>query len=601
MMQAMQSQVPQELSALMALQEGMQTGQVAPVTPEGTPTVAGQMAQAATQQMMPPQPDMSSMVQQAGVGAQIQASQQQQAQQQLMQQLMGAQQQQRAAGIETLNPNIRGFKEGGIVGYQDGGVTLGSAPVTGYAPVYEEARRLGINLSPYDSEEERREKLERVARMKEAAKGFGSAQIPGQAPEVAELAAAMNRRPEPTPPSVQVQASDPRAMLERLLRSNIPEAERTMAVRELLRQYPDLLQQQQSGGGENMPPPPPPPVARQEPPAGIAALSRLRPDYTESDRQRELALAARQRAIGRPVSPEQAGELMAQSDAEERKRMIAMGIDPDLLKKEAEAVSRRGAERESYYEGLAKDTMERQRRRELSTYLMGARGSRLGETLSSAANAANRAEEAALLQSRGFMEKKLQVQDLAAKDRMLLEKARYDIARGKFKEAQETLAEREKNRQALERLEAELRGSFSREFGERARSDTDREARVLERTYPTPSETERMLERLRQSGMKMDTPEQIAEALATIKGAGGAGARDIRMQQLANQELDKFMTSVPYLTAKTPQDKATMLENKKRELMQQYPGATFNLPAAGQAVPQGTPKPRFLGFEQPAR
>lgn len=130
------NEVPQELSALMELQQGMQTGKVAPTTPQGQPTVAAQMAGAAQQQMAPqmaPQmpmgsPAVNQVARQAGIAGQIQAMQQQRAMQQAQNPQAVAQmaaqmmQQQRpqmmaAGGVASLNPNIRGFKYGGIVGY----------------------------------------------------------------------------------------------------------------------------------------------------------------------------------------------------------------------------------------------------------------------------------------------------------------------------------------------------------------------------------------------------------------------------------------------------------------------------------------------------
>ena len=66
--------------------------------------------------------------------------------------LAGAQQ---AAAQEAM-PKYRG---GGLVAFQYGG------PTFGYAPDYEEARRYGIVLSPYDSPETRQEKLDEVKRL----------------------------------------------------------------------------------------------------------------------------------------------------------------------------------------------------------------------------------------------------------------------------------------------------------------------------------------------------------------------------------------------------------------------------------------------------
>lgn len=111
-MNQQQSAVPQELAALMALQEGIQAGKVMPTTPQGTPTVAAQMAQTAEQQMAPPA--VEDVAQQAGIAAQLQQMQQEQMQQAMMQQ---AAQQAPQGGVAGLNPQMGGFADGGIVGY----------------------------------------------------------------------------------------------------------------------------------------------------------------------------------------------------------------------------------------------------------------------------------------------------------------------------------------------------------------------------------------------------------------------------------------------------------------------------------------------------
>lgn len=138
------------LKGLMLVQEGlrqMQEGQVSPQGPAG-PTLAAQMAQAAQPQqqqppqqpsMMPPPPGqmqpegaVANVAQDAGIGAAIQGQQQQQAQQAMMQmaqQQQQAQQQQPAmmasGGIAGLRAdNMSHFKEGGVLGFEDGGGVL---------------------------------------------------------------------------------------------------------------------------------------------------------------------------------------------------------------------------------------------------------------------------------------------------------------------------------------------------------------------------------------------------------------------------------------------------------------------------------------------
>ena len=124
-----------------SLRHMMQAGQVSPQGPAG-PTLAAQMAQAAAPQVaqndpsMAPPPlgqepegEVANVAQNAGLGAAIQGQQQQDAQKALMQM---AQQQQQAqqqpammasGGIAGLRAdNMREFKEGGVLGFEDGGM-----------------------------------------------------------------------------------------------------------------------------------------------------------------------------------------------------------------------------------------------------------------------------------------------------------------------------------------------------------------------------------------------------------------------------------------------------------------------------------------------
>ena len=77
-----------------------------------------------------------------------------------------------SGGIVTLNQGgpVQKFQSGS----SSGGLT------TGFAPDYQEARRFGINLSPYDSPDVRAEKLARLRAMKdfEAQQAQGRAEIP---------------------------------------------------------------------------------------------------------------------------------------------------------------------------------------------------------------------------------------------------------------------------------------------------------------------------------------------------------------------------------------------------------------------------------------
>lgn len=150
---------------------------IKPVTPEGTPTVASQVMQAAQQAMAPqPQmPDVQDIAEDAGVGNQVQMQQQQAQQQQMMQALQqmmqqqGAQQNAMRFGVAAA-PGAQGVRmaEGGIVGYAGG--NPGPHP-----------------LNDPETLQRVKEELERKRRSEAARAAFGSA------PEAAAGAAAESR------------------------------------------------------------------------------------------------------------------------------------------------------------------------------------------------------------------------------------------------------------------------------------------------------------------------------------------------------------------------------------------------------------------------
>jgi len=164
---------------------------ISPVTPEGTPTVASQVMQAAQQAMTPQMPDVQDIAQDAGIGNQVQMQQQQAQQQQMMQalqQMMQQRQQQDNAmrfGVAAA-PGAQSVRmaEGGIVGYAEGDLT--SERLARIAAEEEEARRRGLSrFDPKTSDEVReamRNRAEAQARLR--------AQTAAAAPATAEAAPA---------------------------------------------------------------------------------------------------------------------------------------------------------------------------------------------------------------------------------------------------------------------------------------------------------------------------------------------------------------------------------------------------------------------------
>jgi hypothetical protein len=396
-----QTAINPALAAAMTLESAAQAGEFRPTTPDGQPTVAAQLMQKA----MPP--TVPQVAQQAGLAAQIQAMQQQKAQEAMMQQAMA--QQQRPAGIEALNPQVGGFAEGGVVGYQGGG----SIYDTNRDPLLNAIRDSGFGL-PEDS------RLRQLLNM---------------LPESSRLRQLVDRRREPAP-ELPVPPQEP------------PQVEIPIPEISIAGAGP-------SGGGAAAPG-----AAR----AGIAAA--LPPT---AQAEYDKAFAALERSKDRTVSPEAVGAEATGMTAAQRAFMKAQGTDPDLLRTLAEEASRRGEERGRYYDTQAEAARRKAKDEGLMNFLLGARGRGFGEVLSSGARAAQGADAAAEAEGQRFMELKFKAQDAAVKDRQLLQKAQFEIDMGQFDKARKTLDEREKNRQTYERAEASARAGYGKELAEYAR------------------------------------------------------------------------------------------------------------------------------------
>ena len=188
----MQAQIPQELSALMALSQGMQQGRVAATTPEGAPTVAAQTVGQVEQGMMP---GMQQTVGQAGLGAQIKAMQMQEAQQAMMNAAM--QQAKGPAGIEGLNPQVGRFAEGGIVGYAEAGTVASMLNPEQYAL---EVEMLNAEAEARRAARLRRDDAERLAFLETAAPEVAARLKTQQAPAATAQEVAAPPPSAPPPP-----------------------------------------------------------------------------------------------------------------------------------------------------------------------------------------------------------------------------------------------------------------------------------------------------------------------------------------------------------------------------------------------------------------
>jgi hypothetical protein len=286
----MDQQVPAPTAALMALMSGMREKNA-----DGAPTIA---AQALGQMMPQPVPSMGQATQQGGIGAGIMALQQQKAMEKVREMAQQASQPNQMPGADmrqgvTAAPGAdmaQGYADGGIVGYNEGGLT------TGFAPLYQKARALGIDLSPYDSPEVRAEKIERVQKMEEFQKSMGSAAIPGQAEDVQSLAANIGKPPVPQASYSNEGRNYPKPLAA-------------------MERFPNAA--------------PSAPAATPRPPAqpqpGIGGLP--------SAGMFDAARAKFNQMSEGPVDPNKAGEYAQKLTEAERAYLVKMGVDPDMLQK----------------------------------------------------------------------------------------------------------------------------------------------------------------------------------------------------------------------------------------------------------------------------
>jgi hypothetical protein len=193
--------VPEGLKPLLALEQALSQVKAAQnqqalqqQIPQGT--IQDQMTAQAEQTLQQARGTSPQQMAPQVAGASQQQEQQKQA---MMQKLM--QGIARAPGAQQMP----GMAAGGIVAFQDGGLTKG------YDRDYMDARRFGIDLSPYDSPEKRAEKLERVRKMREFEKYMeqNRAEIPREEPPVssdtpeAEQQRLLGRFPAPEAPQIQ--------------------------------------------------------------------------------------------------------------------------------------------------------------------------------------------------------------------------------------------------------------------------------------------------------------------------------------------------------------------------------------------------------------
>jgi len=516
-----------------------------PVTPDGTPTVAAQVMQAAQQATMP-QAAMPQIAQQAGLAGQIQAMQMQEAQKAMMQAAMRGQPQmqpqmppqmprqmppQGPQGIEGLNPRMGNFAEGGIVGYAEAGMV---SPEFGGDMVADESEprvrvpgpRGDRMMTP--SEMRAENYPEEYIRRRLEMEGLVSRPVAAPAAPPAAPAAAA---PQVPPPAAQRR--------------------------------------------------PLPPM-----PAGPVRLPGM-----SSDQLFERARAGIESLPREPVAPSQAiaPAIEAQKAMDEYRRQMGLPGEMERVSQQEAALKKLMGDREAILNRRMQEVQAQQDRGSLAQYLMGFRqmkGQSVGQGLMSGSQAAQAYESGLRAQFERIEDLKIDLQALSVEKQNALDKMRDDIAKGKFDDAM-------KRREQAQRADAEIKAKKAEIDIAQAKAVSQKEEAQYRAAQP--GEMERLIARVQQ--LRASGNDAAADELLTLierlRGAGQAGGRDINMQKLANQALEEYKKSLDYLRAKTPEERARLIEAKKKELVMQYPGAVF---AQEQAAGPGglTPEQRAL-------
>ena len=405
-MNQQQSAVPQELAALIALQEGIQAGKVMPTTPQRTLTVAAQMAQTAEQQMAPPA--VEDVAEQAGIAAQLQQMQQQQLQQAMMQQ---AAQQMPQGGVTGLNSGMSGFADGGIVGYQEGGVSQEFGDIS--SVVADPSAR------PSESAEERRKREEAELRM---------AFLEANAPEVA---ARLKAEAAAKQAAAAAPAADPVEAAAKILAGpSAPAAPRPAP-----------------GGAP-----------------GGAPTSQLRLAADALNRFQQLGKDYEITSATPEEYAAKGAELAAARDAFLRSR----GSDPELLTREAEQLEKYYGKGIGQLESRKAELQERSPREGLMRRLLGARGRTFGDVMGNMAETGMAYDEGVRQQLNKLDDLKLQMEGLKIEKVGALKRMKFAADTGDFnagKQEAQRVADIENNQRAfaieLAKTEAQLRGNLA--------------------------------------------------------------------------------------------------------------------------------------------
>lgn len=190
-----------------------------------------------------------------------------------------------------------------------------------------------------------------------------------------------------------------------------------------------------------------------------------------------LGLEALRRAQAQEIKGEDTLKRAKEAEEIRRQFLQSQGIDANYLASEAERIQSRGDEQAKYYADLAAAKRAQQQEDARRQFFLGARGARFGEAMRTGAESVIRNEKAAEAAVERLTELKFDIQNSAAKERRLLDKARFETANGRFDAAQRDLQEAEKLRQQRELKEVDLRRQMGLEYGRSERAAETEETR----------------------------------------------------------------------------------------------------------------------------
>jgi len=212
-------------------------------------------------------------------------------------------------------------------------------------------------------------------------------------------------------------------------------------------------------------------------PAEAGSAAKIEVGEETPEAQFALGLEALRRAQAQEVTGQQIIQQAKQRDEARRQFLQGQRVSPDFLEEEAAKVQQRGDEQAKYYADLAAAKRAQQEDDARRQFFLGMRGARFGEAMRTGAEAAIRGEKATEAAVERINELKFDIQNSAAKERRLLDRARFDIANGRFDAAQKDLQEAEKLRQQRELKEVDYRRQMGMEYGRSERAAETEETR----------------------------------------------------------------------------------------------------------------------------